>query len=857
MPHKFDHWESFEQEHDNAAHKGYTKLHKQLEPFILRRVKKDVEKSLPSKVEQILRVDMTSLQKQYYKWILTKNYYALRKGVKGSVSSFVNVVMELKKCCNHAMLVRPDENSNNESFGHLLKGSGKLMLLDKLLVRLKETGHRVLIFSQMVRMLDIIAEYLQQRRFLFQRLDGSIKGDLRKQALDHFNADGSQDFCFLLSTRAGGLGINLATADTVIIFDSDWNPQNDLQAQARAHRIGQKNQVNIYRLVTKASVEEDIVERAKRKMVLDHLVIQRMDTTGRTVLDKGSKAGTPFNKDELNAILKFGAEELFKEDENEGDDVCDIDEILKRAETSEDPGERLGDELLSAFKSVTFTVTEDEPKMEPPAKPSLEWDSIIPEDIRAKVIAEEKEKEMADLYLAPRNRAATSDPNGSNKANYNEAIRKIKRKRMREAHSDAESDSDDGKPKKRGRPRGHDGSKGFTDNQIRKFIKSFKRFPNPLERMEVVAKDCAIPEKAIPELKLLGEQLFLGCQAAMTEAKTSAKNGPVHIKEDVPVEGGAAADGKKKGPSPSFKIAGINVNARTLSLALEELKPLGEVMPMDAEARRSWKFDLKAKVPSYDVDWGSDEDTRLLHGVWEHGTGAWELIRTSDPVLAEKIFPETEKEKKPQLKHAQSRAEYLFKVLKKHLAVTQASTMKGQLKVKKVRDRKPKIKTENGTGAADRDSVKAKADGKIKREKKTRKPKHQHTSHKSAPTPVVTGLDPVIFNRCKEKMRPVKHALKSLDNPDTTLSEDEQIRNAKKCLIEIGDRIRKCLEQYQNETDYNDWKTNLWSFVALFTEYDAAKLCKLYKKASKQREEMDKDERRKRKEQEHNARRKY
>src|SRR5277367_687210 len=102
--------------------------------------------------------------------------------------------------------------------------------------------------------------------------------------MEHFNAKGSRDFCFLLSTRAGGLGINLSTADTVVIFDSDWNPQNDLQAQARAHRIGQKNVVNIYRFVTKGTVEEDIIERAKKKMVLDHLVIQRMDTTGRTVL---------------------------------------------------------------------------------------------------------------------------------------------------------------------------------------------------------------------------------------------------------------------------------------------------------------------------------------------------------------------------------------------------------------------------------------------------------------------------------------------------------------------------------------------------------------------------------------------
>jgi len=115
--------------------------------------------------------------------------------------------------------------------------------------------------------------------------------------------------CFLLSTRAGGLGINLATADTVIIFDSDWNPQNDLQAQARAHRIGQKEQVNVYRLVTKNSVEEDIIERAKKKMVLDHLVIQRMDTTGRTILKNAGQGengkqgikGNPFSKDELDA----------------------------------------------------------------------------------------------------------------------------------------------------------------------------------------------------------------------------------------------------------------------------------------------------------------------------------------------------------------------------------------------------------------------------------------------------------------------------------------------------------------------------------------------------------------------------
>lgn len=152
MPGKFVSWEDFEVTHENAAEKGYARLHKQLEPYILRRVKKDVEKSLPAKVEQILRVEMTSVQKQYYKWILTKNFNALRKGTKGSTSTFLNIIIELKKCCNHSMLIKPMEDEHEvysndvaSQLQMLLKGSGKLVLLDKLLCRLRETGHRVLV----------------------------------------------------------------------------------------------------------------------------------------------------------------------------------------------------------------------------------------------------------------------------------------------------------------------------------------------------------------------------------------------------------------------------------------------------------------------------------------------------------------------------------------------------------------------------------------------------------------------------------------------------------------------------------------------------------------------------------------
>jgi len=132
------------------------------------------------------------------------------------------VAMELKKAANHPYLfdgaeVRTD--AKEETLKGLVMNSGKLVLLDKLLARLKQDGHRVLIFSQMVRMLDIMSDYMHLRGYAHQRLDGMVSSEARKKSIAHFNAPGSPDFAFLLSTRAGGLGINLETADTVIIFD--------------------------------------------------------------------------------------------------------------------------------------------------------------------------------------------------------------------------------------------------------------------------------------------------------------------------------------------------------------------------------------------------------------------------------------------------------------------------------------------------------------------------------------------------------------------------------------------------------------------------------------------------------------
>jgi chromodomain-helicase-DNA-binding protein 1 len=199
------------------------------------------------------------------------------------------LAMELKKAANHPYLFDGAEDRTDnaeETLKGLVMNSGKMVLLDKLLARLRQDGHRVLIFSQMVRMLDILSDYMTLRNYQHQRLDGMVSAESRKKSIAHFNSPGSPDFAFLLSTRAGGLGINLETADTVIIFDvrntppakmhqltliqSDWNPQNDLQAMARAHRIGQKSHVSVYRFVSKDTMEEDVLERAKKKMVLEY-----------------------------------------------------------------------------------------------------------------------------------------------------------------------------------------------------------------------------------------------------------------------------------------------------------------------------------------------------------------------------------------------------------------------------------------------------------------------------------------------------------------------------------------------------------------------------------------------------------
>uniref|UniRef100_A0A670ZH98 Uncharacterized protein n=1 Tax=Pseudonaja textilis TaxID=8673 RepID=A0A670ZH98_PSETE len=322
------------------------KLQAILKPMMLRRLKEDVEKNLAPKQETIIEVELTNIQKKYYRAILEKNFNFLSKGAGHSnMPNLLNTMMELRKCCNHPYLINGAEekiltefrDSCHHHVPHdfplqaMVRSSGKLVLIDKLLPKLKAGGHKVLIFSQMVRCLDILEDYLIQKRYLYERIDGRVRGNLRQAAIDRFSKPDSDRFVFLLCTRAGGLGINLTAADTCIIFDSDWNPQNDLQAQARCHRIGQSKAVKVYRLITRNSYEREMFDKASLKLGLDKAVLQSM--SGR----EGSITGIQqFSKKEIEDLLRKGAYAAIMEEDDEGSKFCeeDIDQILLRRTTT-------------------------------------------------------------------------------------------------------------------------------------------------------------------------------------------------------------------------------------------------------------------------------------------------------------------------------------------------------------------------------------------------------------------------------------------------------------------------------------------------------------------------------------------
>ncbi|OAG31879.1 ATP-dependent helicase STH1/SNF2 [Nematocida displodere] len=295
------------------------RLHKVLRPFLLRRLKKDVEAGLPNKVETVIKCRMSGLQRSLY----TEVRDAAVCKAEGA-KRLNNTIMQLRKICNHPFVFERVEETINPSKVNnelLYRVSGKFELLRRMLHKLLATGHKVLMFFQMTQIMTIMEDMLVMEGFKYLRLDGAVKSEERAALISTFNDPTSGYSVFLLSTRAGGLGLNLQIADTVIIFDSDWNPHADQQAQDRAHRIGQTKEVRIFRLVTAESIEEYILEKANHKLHVDEKIIQAGRFDNRTT------------HEEREALLR----NIF-EASGEGDDSCavtsdaDLNKILARSD---------------------------------------------------------------------------------------------------------------------------------------------------------------------------------------------------------------------------------------------------------------------------------------------------------------------------------------------------------------------------------------------------------------------------------------------------------------------------------------------------------------------------------------------
>ena len=545
-----------------------SQLHEQLKNIMLRRLKRDVIKSLPSKSERILRVELSSFQTHYYRNILTKNFNAL-KGSEGTgpMMSMMNIANDLRKASNHPYLFDGAEGHNEtkeETLKGLIMSSGKMVLLDKLLARLKADGHRVLIFSQMVRMLDIISDYLSLRGYVHQRLDGTIPSEQRRKAIQHFNAEGSNDFAFILSTRAGGLGIDLQTANTVIIFDSDWNPQNDLQAMARAHRIGQKSHVSIYRFVSKDTMEEDILERAKRKMVLEYAIINQVDTSGKNIGQPKSANKSQvdnFSKEELSAILKFGAQNMFKTDDSEQNKKLaelNLDDLLARAEDLETDKAVGGSSLGGEAFLQQFQVQD--------VKNDTSWEDIIPLEEREKLDEDEKEQlrkeKEAELNESYKRRAASKvqpgayeigEPNSPPKKKDSVPLKKTTAQRALE----------------------------LKERDVRNLIRGITRYGDIRARMEEIVKDGKLEGKNRTILIKTSDELLEQCKKAVdnnqAELRARIESGETLTQND-----------RQKAVLITFKNV-QNVNASTTYTRYQDLSVLHNVMT-NVNSHLSWRI---------------------------------------------------------------------------------------------------------------------------------------------------------------------------------------------------------------------------------------------------------------------------
>lgn len=873
-PEEFGNQEAFEErfsftelrDEDRVA-----ELHNTLRPYIIRRQKGDVEKSLPKKTYNVLRVGMTGSQQRLYRLLLTKNYAKLNASASGKgmgpKTTLRNLVMELKKCCNHPFLFENvEDTSEKTSVETLIRASGKLILLDKLLLRLREKGHRVLVFSQMVRMLDILSDYCRMRGFPYQRLDGSMPNDLRQRAVDHYNAPGSNDYVFLLSTRAGGLGINLATADTVIIFDSDWNPQNDLQAESRAHRIGQTRDVKVFRLLSRETVEEDILERAKRKRVLEHLVIHGVEG------DDADKDKAKFNKKELSAILRFGAEKLFKENtagqeaadgasHSKGDshptdtddaraeekrvlEADDIDELLARApvEPEDELGAAepsMGDSLLNAFKWADFDPVDEEEEPETSVKPSDERQAAV---AAAREISEKDKKRRRDIANAQAKQQKEDEQLEEGDAEYwsrvipenlKDEARSIvleselvpsTRKRKQTKTFGAESPRA-GKRARRATRSSRSSAQpngALSTKEERAIFRSWKKFGSP-SRVEDILQDAGMVDRIdqAKALKLLSE--------ALDAAKSAVEKADSGRRERGGEEGGGSKltkDGKLKNNTEavSIDLFGEQANARDIVRRCAEMEVLERLVSGFKDGETTFRLRAHVKAPLYGVSWKMKQDSMLLLGVHRHGLGNWARIAADDDLeLGSKmnIGGDYCVKGAPDPTKLTRRVNALFRVI-----LADESKTHGLGSSRRTSRAASSSRQRSSTSARLQKERNARTSAKVSKKRSRSRFSDEAASGLS--------ISSVVDEFSSTHKRTLKD-LRKLSRPDSRVEKSEKIKRTKDCLLVLGAHIAKLSRTTTGAHDA------LWDYVhaTCNTHLPGARLGELYAKLAKNKKERE------------------
>ncbi|SJX62144.1 probable CHD1-transcriptional regulator [Sporisorium reilianum f. sp. reilianum] len=811
-------------------------LHEKLDNVMLRRLKKDVIKELPTKSEKILRVEMSAMQQRMYKAILTRNY-SLLSGATTAQFSLLNIAIELKKASNHPYLFDGTEvisDNREETLKGLVMHSGKMVLLDKLLARLKADGHRVLIFSQMVRMLDILSDYMSLRGYIHQRLDGTVSSEVRKKAIEHFNAEGSPDFAFLLSTRAGGLGINLETADTVIIFDSDWNPQNDLQAMARAHRLNSKFHVSVFRFLTKDTVEEDVLERAKRKMVLEYAIIHQMDTSGTNFAPKASaKNQQQFSKEELGAILKFGAQNMFKSDNEDGQqkklDEMDLDDILSHAEAHETEADPTGSSAGGQEFLKSFAQVQD-------FKADLSWDDIIPLEERQKAEEEERKKaveEAAAAASSSRRRAAAQVAPGA----YDNG----------EGDDRATSPGASKDAAKRSRKTAAQRSVEMKERDLRVLIRGIQRWGDIRYKADPIIKEGKLQDKNRQVLYQISDELVKTCEDAVADHQAFMK-GKQERGEEI-----SSALRQKAVLVACRGITGIN--AETVLIRHYDLRLLAETLD-NVEEPLEWRVPsehLKATL-NWAGGWDAKDDAMLMVGIWKYGFGAWEQIEADpdlnmagkffleegkkanqEPSAAEKEVPksgsgtsgppQSKPRPIPNAIHLVRRGDYLLKVLREYddnakayqKSLTEGGGPKSSKKARKspTPTHSPAPGGKSGRGGSGNGGGGGGAGAAAAAASDKRRPAPVYSSDSSDESEYAS-MDEA---ECKELMRPCKKQLKRLRDGTDHLERDQKVSVLKECLSAIGGHIDHLLETKfasLSAKEKDRWFHHLWAFSAFF-----------------------------------------